>query len=56
MLKILKKIINLLKTTKSNDEHIEWSGDNICLKRKHYPTMNDDFRHGIGEVKCQKDS
>ena len=26
------------------DEHIEWSGDNICLKRKQYPTLDDDFR------------
>ena len=51
---ILMKIQMNLLTFKSSsaDEHIEWSGDNVCLKRKNYPTeLKDDFREEVGEVK-----
>lgn len=50
------KIQLMFLTIKSSDsdEHIEWSGDNICLKRKHYPTeLTDDFREEVGEVECK---
>lgn len=31
------------------DEHIEWTGDNICLRRKHYP--DGEMRTNNGPIK-----
>ncbi len=49
----LKTIFNIKKEIHRNfrDENIEWHGDKICLKRKNYPGMKDDFREYTTEEK-----
>lgn len=38
-----------MKSKKYTDKNIEWDNGHICLKRKSYPQMKDDFRMKVGE-------
>ncbi len=55
---ILQTLSRILRPTNSidikDDANIEWMGDQICLTKKNYPVMQDDFREEI--IKDTKDA